>query len=314
LLFSRHCSTRTGDGVPYLPRRREIGANALAEIGTYLCRRDELEYGPEIHESSAASIWDPFQQWYTDQKHFSSSNTFTAPLTSRWRRRHDFTAFYYQVRQFVDVCARIHTHVHRPGFGKELNALCSVKIEDLKQILKSATRKAMSVNGAEVDETLPNNLKSALKSLKVATGAVLGTAGHRVSMNREITSYRLLFGPPTIFVTINLCEKHPLMYFMLGRTRGESAIKVPVPVENVQQERELRKAVFADGVAMSMFLKVMLDIFTRQFLGWAKPYEKATVRDVENLGSPLGYVLAWYVSLEEQVRGWLHGHCVVHVG
>ena len=59
---------------------------------------------------------------------------------------------------------------------------------------------------------VPQNLKTALRSLQLATQDVVGTDGHRRLLRHEGVAYSLAFGSPLVFSTCRFsdCARHLL--------------------------------------------------------------------------------------------------------
>ena len=84
--------------------------------------------------------------------------------------------------------------------------LVSAPLLTMPQKSSPAKAKEGSSSSVMTIADVPQNLKTALRSLQLATQDVVGTDGHRRLLRHEGVAYSLAFGSPLVFTTPSLAD------------------------------------------------------------------------------------------------------------
>ena len=112
-----------------------------------------------------------------------------------WRRK----KYIQQTRLFV----------RRQRYGDSLRSLAYLSPQEVFDAV------AMLGRGAGLKEALshpdvPQNVKKALRAMLISNATIVGSDAHRTTLRHISSSYRLLFGPPLVFVTPNFADTRSL--------------------------------------------------------------------------------------------------------
>ena len=147
---------------------------AMVDYLQWLLLREELEY------DTAEDIEQGFH--------------YEAPAVSRFR--HPSILFVISsVSRFVATLTSINAWVRRPKNFKLLSVLVKLSPELIKDNLLTTANEG-SISSVMTNAAVPQALKTALRSLQLATQVVVGSDGHRCLLRHEGVAYSLAFCPP----------------------------------------------------------------------------------------------------------------------
>ena len=245
---------------------------------------------------------------------------YEAPSTSRFR--HPSILFVISsIHRFVATLTSVNAWVRRPKIFKLLSVLVKLSPELIKDSLLT-TAKEGSSSSVMTNAAVPQNLKTALRSLQLATQDVVGTDGHRRLLRHEGVAYSLAFGPPLVFTTPNLADgKLPMLLAARGLT-----VNFDVPEPDLLSDDGMKAALASDPVSQAIAFEVMMRLFFIFVLGvrpecvgrprgevWKGKREWVTDGCAASSFYPgiFGPVRAFRGPIEAQGRGSLHPHILI---
>jgi hypothetical protein len=165
-------------------------------------------------------------------------------------------------------------------------------------------------------QDVPPAVKAALRSLGLCMANVLGTNAHRITLRHIVSGYRLLFGAPLVFTTVNVPDtKMPVMRLLYsGKTVAEWKL-LEEDDPRIGSSELMRRVVADDPVAQAIVSDLMFKLFIKHVLG-ALPSGHRGFADgfVSDLRPSLfGAAQAYFAPLESQGRGGLHVHMSVWI-
>ncbi len=286
-----------GDGVFGLERDAEL---TYVEWCQYLMDREELAY--EVDECDSAGA--------------GGTGATDAPVLPRWRADADLLTAQYCLWRRKGYIQGARHFVRRQQFRDSLQALARLKPEELYHACAVLGRGA-GVKEALQSEAVAPDVKRALRSMLLCNANVVGSDAHRTVLRHVSNSYRLLFGPPLVFTTVNPADTRSLVMSLLfegaevGRWRllEEDAPAMPSAVEMLRR-------VAADPVSQATMFHLMIELFLEHVVGALPPGHRERVSDgvvASTAPGVFGVARAFMGPVETQGRGGLHPHMHVWV-
>jgi hypothetical protein len=166
------------------------------------------------------------------------------------------------------------------------------------------------------NEDVPPAVKAALRALGLCMANVVGTNAHRTTLRHVVSGYRLLFGAPLVFTTVNVPDtKMPVMRLLYS---GKTVMDWKLLEDDdprIGSSELMRRVVADDPAAQAIVSDLMFRLFNRHVLGALPPghrgFADGYVSDLRV--SLFGAVQAYFAPLEAQGRGGLHVHMSVFI-
>jgi hypothetical protein len=116
----------------------------------------------------------------------------------------------YSLGQRKDYIASARLFAKRPSNKGKVTALGSLTADEMYhacEVLGSG-----DVIAALQHDGVSPSVKAALRALSLCMANVVGTNAHRTTLRHVVSGYRLLFGAPPVFTTVNVPDtKMPVM-------------------------------------------------------------------------------------------------------
>ncbi len=285
-----------GDGVFGLERDVELTYEQWCRC---LMDREELDYGLPGEIASPPASASP------------SDASSTLP---RWRANPDLLTAQYCLWRRKKYIQQTRLFVRRQRYGDTLHSLARVTPEELYSAVGILGR------GAGLKEALSNpnvssNVKQALRAMLISNATIVGSDAHRTTLRHISSSYRLLFGPPLVFMTPNIADTRSLLVSL--HYEGKDVVGWRVLEENAPEMpsvSEMLRRVSADPVSQALVTNLLLELFLVHVVGVLPTSELRSHADgMAASGAPgvFGFVRAYFGPVETQGRGGIHPH--IHV-
>ena len=114
---------------------------------------------------------------------------------------------------------------------------------------------------------VPPRVKQAMRTLLLCMSNVVGSNAHRTVLRHVNNSYKLLFGPPLVFVTPNVADvKSPVMWLLYRGEQVGSWRLLEQDAPEMPAVREMLRIVARDPVSQAVFFDLMIKLFLRHVL------------------------------------------------
>jgi hypothetical protein len=296
-----------GDCCPYL-EERDVRV-PINEVAAHLLKREELSYG-----TNNDMPWDDFdvnRRFGSEQEAVEWENH--EPKKNRWASNVELISCLYDLVRRSGIIRSVRAYVNRSGFHDSLRKLVNLKPQDLIDAFEKAGRPSDVRKAFNSAEHASAPVREAWKGMRLATSTVVGTEASRSHQNVELTAYRAMFGPHNVFCTPNLSDgTSPVLGFLLAEIREEGMPEVKLDVECPDLPKldyELKRLGANNPVRLAMLFELMMQNFQEFVLGW--PPNRGTRNTFFNGGGLMGYCKAFHAPVEEQYRGFDHGHWMI---
>ncbi|TFK91365.1 hypothetical protein K466DRAFT_482950 [Polyporus arcularius HHB13444] len=212
----------------------------------------------------------------------------------RFRRHETFPFVVFAIEQRREALGSARIQVRRKTFEQELQVLSSITLQSLKHASEQEAAKAQITDPAVL----------LLKRLvHGAAGRVQGTDAARYKIRAQIWSTSLVYGPPSMWITINPSDIHdPIAQLFAGED-----IDLDNFVASSGPDAARRAVSIADDpyAAARFFHFLTLTLLETLFQIRVTPYA------VKSGTGVLGKAAAYVGSVESQGRGSLHLHMLL---
>eukprot|EP00959_Pyramimonas_sp_CCMP1952_P274159 5730646-Pyramimonas_sp.AAC.1 len=282
-----------GDGVFGLEREAKLTYDEWCRC---LMAREELEY--EVPDDGPAP----------DSAQAPASSESPVP---RWRRHADLLTAQYCLWRRKAIIKSARYFVRTQRLGESIADLAALTPEELTHAVAVLGREA-GLKDALSSPAVPQNVKSALRSMLLSNAHVVGSDAHRTTLRHISASYTRLFGPPLVFTTPNIADTRNLMVSLMYEGADVQRWRL---LEETEPEmpalRDMLRRVAADPVSQAMVTNLMLELFLEHVVGVKEQRGATGVSDgVAATGAcgAFGLVRAYFGPVESQGRGGIHPH------
>jgi hypothetical protein len=298
-----------GDGVFGIEREQKL---TFGEWVNLLLRRDELVYTSVVEEA-------PLCMDASDSGDGDRGRSLAAPREQdplpRWRGARDLLTMCYCLSRRMAYISSARLFVKRKCYQRAVKDVGDLTPADMRQAC------AVAGDGAGLKEALqnpevPERVKGAMRHLLLCMSNVVGSNAHRTTLRHMCSGYRLLYGAPLVFTTMNVADtKHPLMCLLYeGREMARwRLLEEDEPL--LPSTAEMLRRVARDPVSQAIFSDLMLELFCRHLLGVVSRKTRGFCDSVASSTQPgiFGPVQAYFAPNETQGRGGLHAHMSVWI-
>ncbi|TFK58408.1 hypothetical protein BDN72DRAFT_782129, partial [Pluteus cervinus] len=213
----------------------------------------------------------------------------------RFRKDLYFVFQVFNILQKRQVCRKVRLHIQKDSYNQNANLLRSLSAQDLTKAAEEEAAKKPFSNPA---------VKALRANLKAVRGKVTGTDESKVKLCSKIWSAVAMFGPPSIWLTINPADtSDPIAFKMADGTidlDNFTMIGLPSGSEQVSSVTE-------DPFISAQYLHYVINVILQDMLGLSRNSSGHFCRK-EGI---LGLVQAYIGSVEAQGRGSLHVHLLL---
>jgi len=250
----------------------------------------------------------------SDRKLLDDPVAVSGVARSRWRGSRDLWTLGYSLGQRKAYIHSARLFAKRPRNKEAMQGLGALTADEMFHACE--VMGSGDVAAALRHQDVPPAVKAALRSLGLCMANVLGTNAHRITLRHIVSGYRLLFGAPLVFTTVNVPDtKMPVMRLLYsGKTVAEWKL-LEEDDPRIGSSELMRRVVADDPVAQAIVSDLMFKLFIKHVLG-ALPSGHRGFADgfVSDLRPSLfGAAQAYFAPLESQGRGGLHVHMSVWI-
>ncbi|KAJ3574092.1 hypothetical protein NP233_g1995 [Leucocoprinus birnbaumii] len=215
------------------------------------------------------------------------------------RRFREDIRFIFQVFGVIQkrsICRAASIHISKPSFTRHRNAIALLTEKDFALASKEEAA------GKKLSNTTMRVLREEISTVRVQ---LAGSDESRVGIRRKIWGATALFGPPTIWLTVNPSDTHdPIVQFLAGedidldnfdRTTGPSS-----------SERATNVA--KDPYAAAQFFHHVILAMLEEVFGITGAQGSVHVKRKKGI---LGTIQGYVGTVEAQGRGTLHLHAII---
>ena len=297
-----------GDGVFGIDREEKL---TFSEWVNMLLCREELVY-KSVTDEAPACVQDSVSDGAAGRMAGASRDEDPLP---RWRSGRDLLTMCYCLSRRMAYISSARLFVKRKCYQRAVKDVGSLTPADMRQAC------AVAGDGAGLKEALqnpevPERVKAAMRHLLLCMSNVVGSNAHRTTLRHMCSGYRLLYGAPLVFTTMNVADtKHPLMCLLYEGQEMARWRLLEEDEPNLPNNTEMLRRVARDPVSQAIFSHLMLDLFCRHMLGVDSGRKRGFCDSMASSTQPgiFGPVQAYFGPLETQGRGGLHAHMCVWV-
>ncbi|TFK88333.1 hypothetical protein K466DRAFT_489162 [Polyporus arcularius HHB13444] len=212
----------------------------------------------------------------------------------RFRKHETFPFVMFAIEQRREALGSARIQIRRKTFEQELRVLSAITLDTLKRASEDEAAKR------PIQDPAVLLLKRLVHG---AAGRVQGTDAARYKIRAQIWSTSLVYGPPSMWITINPSDIHdPIAQFFAGES-----INLDNFLASAGPDAARRAMVIADDpyAAARFFHFLTLTILETLFQIRVTPYS------VKSGTGVLGKAAAYVGSVESQGRGSLHLHMLL---
>ncbi|KAJ3538129.1 hypothetical protein NM688_g6564 [Phlebia brevispora] len=203
-----------------------------------------------------------------------------------------FVAFGIIQRRQALTAARI--QMNRKDFERHGRLLGQILVKDLKEAQEQEERHEQITNPI---------IRLLRKHVHAAAGRVTGSDQSRTALRSQIWSTVLMKGPPYIWLTINPSDVHdPLVQVFAGENIDLDGFLKTAGPDVHARARNVAKDPYAAAKFFHFIIKLVLEILFGV---------EVTDQQVKSHEGVLGYVSAYFGTVESQNRGTLHLHMLL---
>ncbi|KAJ3567966.1 hypothetical protein NP233_g6020 [Leucocoprinus birnbaumii] len=214
----------------------------------------------------------------------------------QFRLDHQFIFQVFGVMQKRAVCRAASLHITRPFFQRNQNAIAHLTERDFLQASEE------EIANRPISNPIMRSLREEVSTVQVQ---IAGTDESCIGIRRKIWGATAMFGPPSIWLTINPSDIHdPIAQVLAGEDINLNEFNPHVGPTTSQRALNIAKDPLA---AAEFFHRVVMAMLEDVFgIAGAKG-----VSHVKRRKGILGTIQGYVGTVEAQCRGTLHLHCVI---
>ena len=225
------------------------------------------------------------RRWYPRDDHSGQAPHFVLDMFDRLQRHEVNTA----VRQHLQIHPHLVQRVQRMTYEQVLEALELLALGLRGQELATRVRAAPAV------------VADLVHGVRISTSKLAGTAASAGSLRSRAYGLWVLYGPPTVSITINPSNINTQEFYELcGHGYSFDADGTPVDRPAASERWQL---VTGHPVAGAQCFDAAMRAFFETYVGWRFGEEQQ-----RNSGCLFGRTHAWFIKPETTQRGELHAH------
>lgn len=213
----------------------------------------------------------------------------------RFRKDIHFPFQVFGVCQKREVCKSTVLQMRKSKFMRNMDAISTIRPEDLLKASKEETRKLRFSNPA---------IRALRKNLSVVRSGVKGSDEARQQVRTKIWGMTLAFNPPSLWITINPSDtQDPIAQVLAGNDIDLDAFCNTVGPNATERSAN----VAGDPFASAQFFHFMIKTIIEVLFG----IKKSGNGRIQRKKGILGYVQGYIGTVEAQGRGTLHIHMLI---
>ena len=241
-----------GDGVFGVEREAPM---SYEQWSRYLLSREELEYISPAESSPDPVTASACPQGEEATRAQDSVSPAELPLP-RWRADRDLQMVLYCLwrrRAYISAGRLMARKQIFQRLFSDAGKLTPAEMYETCELLgKGAGLKEVF---ARAD--VPPRVKQAMRTLLLCMSTVVGSNAHRTMLRHVNNSYKLLFGPPLVFVTPNVADvKSPVMWLLYRGEEVSSWRILEHDAPEMPAVREMLRVVARDPISQAVFFDV----------------------------------------------------------
>eukprot|EP00435_Cladocopium_sp_Y103_P046459 s3073_g13.t1 len=236
--------------------------------------------------------------------------------TLHWSLDLDFVATLFGVLHRRELLRAVQIKINSPGFAQHAQALQALRDVDFAAVAQ-ALEGAGGVQEALRSDFVSEKMKEVLRSMEIVSGAVPCTDASRRRMRRELRSFQIWHGLPSIFLTLNPADtRHPFtLYYSSAAGNDWVPVADDAALSSVLKKVNLLHLVASDPVAVARAFHEHVRALLTHLLDCNGTIETLHPDGVAAClsGGVLGPIAGYYGVTEPQLRGSLHIHMLIHL-
>jgi hypothetical protein len=212
----------------------------------------------------------------------------------RFRKHETFPFLAFGISQRRQALNSARVQMQRRDFERDSRLISTVTLQKLDN-----ARREEEIH-APISDPAVRRLR---KHTHATSGRVMGSDQSRYQLRSQIWSTSIIFGPPTLWITINPTDLHdPIAQVFAGENIDLDHFS-PEIGPNTQKRAEL---IAADPYAAAKFFHFIIHVILKDLFG-----VNVTNYQVHSRMGVLGEVSAYFGTVESQGRGTLHLHLLL---
>lgn len=212
----------------------------------------------------------------------------------RFRKHETFPFVAFGISQRRNALGSARVQMRRRNFERDARVMAQITMEQLERAQKEEEQ------GLPISDPAVRLLKS---HVHATIGRVVGSDQSRFQLRSQIWSTSIYLGPAYLWITINPCDLHdPIAQIFAGENIDlDTFIATHGP-----NKTQRAKNIASDPYAAAKFFHFLVNVIFETLF-----QIKVTSHRVQSKMGILGYVSAYFGTVESQGRGTLHLHLLI---